>query len=92
MDCKGRFAPVICGDMLPLRKPDPAPLLEAIRQAGEGPAAFVGDTKVDLMTARKAGVPCLLMNMVECGQVLVDAAPGQVLTAFSDLPDALAAL
>ncbi len=92
MGWEGRFAPVICGDMLPVRKPDPAPLLEAIRQAGKGPAAFVGDTKVDLMTARAAGVPCLLMNMEEGGQALADAAPGQVFKAFSDLPNALAAL
>ena len=32
---------------MPQRKPDPAPLLEAIRRAGGGRAAFVGDSISD---------------------------------------------
>ncbi|MDF0490104.1 HAD-IA family hydrolase [Sphingomonas sp. H39-1-10] len=65
MGWKGRFPSVVCGDTLDVRKPDPAPLLEAIRRTGVGPAAFVGDTVVDLTTARAARVPCLLMHLDE---------------------------
>lgn len=51
-----RFAAVVGGDSLPVRKPDPAPLLEAVARAGGGRAAFVGDSIVDSETARAAGV------------------------------------
>jgi phosphoglycolate phosphatase len=39
-----RFAALVGGDSLPVRKPDPAPLVEAIARAGGGRAAFVGDS------------------------------------------------
>jgi phosphoglycolate phosphatase len=53
---ESRFAAVVGGDSLPVRKPDPGPLLEAIARAGGGRAAFVGDSIVDADTARAAGV------------------------------------
>jgi len=59
---ESRFAAVIGGDTLPVRKPDPAPLLEAIARAGGGPAAFVGDSITDTDTARAAGVPCVALS------------------------------
>ena len=39
----GRFAAIVGADTLPVRKPDPRPLHEAIARAGGGRAAFVGD-------------------------------------------------
>lgn len=56
----GRFAAVIGGDSLPLRKPDPAPLHETRRLLGGGPVVFVGDSEVDAETAVNAGVPFVL--------------------------------
>ncbi len=58
----GRFAAIVGGDTLPVRKPDPAPLLEAIARAGGGPAAFVGDSITDTDTAKAAGVPCVALS------------------------------
>lgn len=58
----GLFAAVICGDSLPVRKPDPLPLHEAIRLAGGGPAIFVGDSEVDAETAKAAGIPFALFS------------------------------
>lgn len=52
-----RFAAIVGGDALPVAKPDPAPLRHAIERAGGGPAVFVGDSIVDMQTARAAGVP-----------------------------------
>jgi phosphoglycolate phosphatase len=52
-----RFAAIVGGDTLPVRKPDPAPLLEAVARAGGGRAAFVGDSIVDADTARAAKIP-----------------------------------
>lgn len=56
------FPVVIGGDTLPRRKPDPAPLIEAIRLCGNGPAIFVGDSEVDSETARNAQVPFALFT------------------------------
>lgn len=54
---EGRFAAIVSADTLPVRKPDPLPLTEAIARAGGGRAAYVGDSIVDADTARAAGVP-----------------------------------
>lgn len=58
----GRFASVIGGDTLPERKPDPAPLREAIRRVGGGPAVLVGDSMTDVETARAAELPCVVVT------------------------------
>jgi phosphoglycolate phosphatase len=52
----GRFAAIVGADTLPVRKPDPLPLREAIARAGGGKAAFVGDSIVDAETARAGGI------------------------------------
>ncbi|MET0270307.1 MAG: phosphoglycolate phosphatase [Sphingomonas sp.] len=57
-----RFTTLVGGDTLPVRKPDPAPLFEAIRRAGGGRAAFVGDSITDTDTARAAGIPCVAVT------------------------------
>lgn len=57
-----RFAAIVGGDTLPQRKPDPAPVREAIRRAGGGHAAFVGDSISDTDAARAAGIPCVALT------------------------------
>lgn len=42
------------------RKPDPAPLLAAFKDLGDGPCLFVGDSEVDAETAQRAEVPFIL--------------------------------
>ena len=51
------------GENLP-RKPDPAPLLRIIERLGVSPgdALYVGDSETDVITARNAGVPVMLVN------------------------------
>lgn len=58
----GRFASIVGGDTLPVRKPDPAPLFEAIARAGGGRAAFIGDSITDTDTARAARIPCVAVS------------------------------
>src|SRR3546814_1905407 len=48
----GMFDAIIGGDTLPVRKPDPRPLLTAITQAKGAKAIYVGDSAVDVATAR----------------------------------------
>ena len=56
------FGVIIGGDTLPQRKPDPAPLLAALRQMGPGRALFIGDSEVDAATAQAARVPLALFT------------------------------
>lgn len=58
----GRFAAIVGGDTLSVRKPDPLPLREAIARAGGGRAAFVGDSITDADTARAARVPFVAVS------------------------------
>jgi phosphoglycolate phosphatase len=57
-----RFAALVCGDTLPVFKPDPATLLETIRLAGGGRTVLVGDSMVDAGTARAAGTPFVAVS------------------------------
>ena len=52
------FAAVLGGDSLPERKPSAAPLLEAARLCGVGPAGclMVGDSMVDIAAGKAAGM------------------------------------
>ena len=59
------FDVVIGGDSLPVRKPDPAPLLRAFEALGATGATgrlYVGDSEVDAETADRAGVPFALFT------------------------------
>ncbi|MDQ8757784.1 phosphoglycolate phosphatase [Sphingosinicella sp. LHD-64] len=58
----GRFDAIVGGDTLPVRKPDPAPLHEAIARAGGGRAVFVGDSITDADTAKAAGIPFVAVS------------------------------
>lgn len=57
-----RCAVLLGGDTLPVRKPDPEPLLHAARQLGVAPAAcvYVGDDERDIVAARAAAMPSVV--------------------------------
>jgi phosphoglycolate phosphatase len=57
-----RFDAVVGGDTLPVRKPDPAPLFEAIARCGGGRAAYVGDSITDTDTGRNANIPTVAVS------------------------------
>jgi phosphoglycolate phosphatase len=59
---ESRFDAIVGGDTLPERKPDPAPVREAIARAGGGRAAFVGDSISDTDAALAAGIPCVALT------------------------------
>lgn len=54
----GAFDWIIGGDTLPVKKPDPAGLLQVMRDAGVSAESslFVGDSRSDVLAARAAGV------------------------------------
>ncbi|MFM1892550.1 MAG: hypothetical protein RLZ44_1627 [Pseudomonadota bacterium] len=58
------FGIVVAGDTLPVKKPDPQPLLHAAAHFGVAPqhALMVGDSKSDVTAARAAGFQIVCMS------------------------------
>lgn len=90
----GRFGAVLGADTLPVRKPDPAHLVETARRIGADPAraVMIGDTLTDLLTARAAGVPCILTSFGFAAEPLADLAPDAVIGHYDELAPTLARL
>lgn len=57
-----RMAVIIGGDTLGVRKPAPEPILAMTEEAGGGRTAFVGDSIYDVMAAKAADVPSILVG------------------------------
>lgn len=87
-----RFAAVVAGDTLAVSKPDPAPLHLAIERAGGGPAAFVGDSIVDIQTANAAGVPSIAVSFGFADRPADELGADAVIDSFDDLDAALVGL
>ena len=83
------FGAVIGADTLPVRKPDPAPLTEAVARVGGSTsrALLVGDTVTDRDTGRNAGVPVALVTFGPEGDAVAALDPDALLHDFSELPD-----
>jgi phosphoglycolate phosphatase len=88
------FASLVGADTLKVRKPDPAPLWEAVQRAGGDPAraCLVGDSDTDRNTARAAGVPSILVTFGPAGEDMAALAPEALLHDFADLPELAARL
>ncbi len=84
-----RFAAVVAGDTLAVSKPDPAPLHLAIERAGGGPAAFVGDSIVDIQTAKAAGVPSIAVSFGFADRPARELGADAVIDMYAELSDAL---
>ncbi|HSM50058.1 MAG TPA: HAD hydrolase-like protein [Thermoanaerobaculia bacterium] len=91
----GRFRTVVGGDSLPVRKPDPATLLLVAGRLRVPVAALplIGDSRVDLATARAAGAPAVAVTwgygrLTEEDLAGADGAAGSVaeLAALLSLP------
>ena len=80
-----RFAAIVGADTLPVRKPDPLPLLEAIARAGGGRAAFVGDSITDADTARAAGLPFVAVSFGFSDRPVDQLGADAVIDSFADL-------
>ena len=89
---QSRFAAVVGGDTLPVAKPDAAPLHHAIERAGGGPAAFVGDSIVDMQTARAAGVPGVAVSFGFADRPVEQLGATAIIDSYDDLIGALEGL
>ena len=87
-----RFDAVVGGDTLPVRKPDPAPLFEAIARAGGGRAAFVGDSITDADTAKAAKLPFVAVSFGFSDRPVVELGASAIINDYQQLAEALARL
>lgn len=87
MGARGLFHSLVGADTLPVRKPDPAPLREAVARAGGvmERALLVGDTPTDRETARAAGVPSLLVTFGPAGRDVAALHPEAMIDHYRDL-------
>lgn len=85
------FFRIYGGDSFPLKKPDPLGLRSIMDEAGVGPseALMIGDSKVDVQTARNAGAWSLGCQFGFGPQNLMEAPPDIVVDSASDWTAAL---
>jgi phosphoglycolate phosphatase len=90
----GFFAAVVGGDVLAVKKPDPAHLLAALDGIGATPgdAIMIGDNEHDVAMAKAAGVPVILVRYGYHRVPLATLAADIQIDAFDALPQAIAQL
>lgn len=85
---RGLLDRVVCGDTLATKKPDPAGVIDCLRAFGVPAhrAVFVGDSSIDVATARNANVPVWAVahgyNMAE---PIANARPDRLLDTLDPL-------
>jgi haloacid dehalogenase superfamily, subfamily IA, variant 1 with third motif having Dx(3-4)D or Dx(3-4)E len=86
-----RFVTIIGGDTLGpgCAKPKPDLLLEMLRRAGEGRAAYVGDTTYDTRAALAANIPCVAVRFGFNDIPVEDMGAAAVISHFDELVPAL---
>ena len=90
-DLNACFDLMVCGDTLPVRKPDPSMLLHALEalQCSADEALYVGDSAVDVRTARAAGVAVWTVTHGYGGPLRGADAPDRLVENFDELARAL---
>ncbi|MEO0989688.1 MAG: HAD-IA family hydrolase [Pseudomonadota bacterium] len=83
------FDCLVGGDTLPVRKPDPAPLLRSIDMVGGRVdlAVLIGDTETDRRAAAAAGTPCVLVAFGPEGSSIASLEPDALLDHYDQLED-----
>ena len=89
-----RFAVIAGQDTFAARKPDPLHLTETVRAAGgaAGRAVMVGDSVVDVETARAAGIPVVAVDFGYSAIPVREFGPDAVISGYGDLFAAATAL
>lgn len=82
------FDQVLGGDSLPVKKPDPLPLLHVLETAGCVPAQalMLGDSRNDVEAARAAGCPVVCVRYgYNHGEPVENCAPDRIVDSFVEL-------
>ena len=80
------FKVVVGGDRLPNRKPDPSMLYLVMKELAVDQCLFVGDSEVDVATAKAAGVPVALHTRGYRRTPVAELCPDFYFGDYADLP------
>lgn len=94
LDLDKYFEVVLHADSLPVRKPRPEPLWEAVKLMGgtNDQAVMVGDSEADAEAARNAGFPVVLLSFGYAHIPLEEIKPNVLIDNFAELPKAIESL
>jgi len=83
------FAAITGRDTFPVCKPDPAHLTGAIEMAGgdRDRAIMIGDSEVDITTAKAAGIPVVAVTFGYPATPVEDLAPDAIIGHYGELED-----
>jgi phosphoglycolate phosphatase len=87
-DIDGYFDAIIGGDTTPARKPDPGPVLEALRQLSGSAAetVMIGDSENDVIAGRRAGtLTCAVAYGFRTAEQLRKSDPDALIERFDQL-------
>jgi phosphoglycolate phosphatase len=89
-----RFGAICGADTFGISKPNPEILLRTIARAtaADAGAVMVGDSLMDIATARAAGVPVVAVDFGYTDTPVATLAPDRIISRFADLPEAVHAL
>ena len=87
-----RMAAIVGGDTLAVRKPAAEPILAMIEQSGGGRAAFVGDSIYDVIAARAAGTPSIVVRFGFLDRPAEELGADHVIDHYDELVPLLAGL
>ena len=93
-DLAERFV-AICGpDTFGIEKPDPEILRRTVTRAGGTleRTIMIGDSIVDIHTARAAGIPVIAVDFGYSGRPVAEFGPNQTISGFAQLPMSVAAV
>jgi len=87
LDLDRYFGAVAGRDTFPVAKPDPGHLTGAIRLAGGDPtrAVMIGDSSIDLLAAKAAAVPMVMVSFGYAGEAIPGTTPEAVIDHFDEL-------
>ncbi len=84
------FELVICGDSLAVKKPNPAVIDHCLAMLGatHGESLFIGDSEIDVSTAKAAGVVCWAVPYgYNMGRPIADAMPDRIVPDIREVPN-----
>ena len=93
-DLADRFV-AICGpDTFGIEKPDPEILRRTVARAGGAleQAIMIGDSIIDIHTARAAGIPVIAVDFGYSERPVTDFGPDRTISSFAQLPTSVAAV
>jgi phosphoglycolate phosphatase len=94
LDLSKRFAAICGADTFGISKPDPEILRRTIAraEAADRSAVMVGDSLMDIATARAANIPVIAVDFGYTDTPVAALAPDRIISRFADLPEAVFAL